>query len=78
MISVSATFACVTQVDGCPVAMTCLLLNILCHNLRCGTGLMGPLLRAHVDLLEGVDLSSGMIEKAKERGCYDKLEVGSM
>ncbi len=47
-------------------------------DLGCGTGLMGPLLRPHVQLLEGVDLSSAMVEKARERGCYDRLEVSDL
>ena len=42
-------------------------------DLGCGTGLMGPLLRPHVSsYLEGVDLSVGMVDKARERGCYDR------
>ena len=47
-------------------------------DLGCGTGLMGPLLRSHVKQLEGVDLSAGMVQKAKERGCYDKLDVDEL
>ncbi|GAX73246.1 hypothetical protein CEUSTIGMA_g700.t1 [Chlamydomonas eustigma] len=47
----------------------------LAVDLGCGTGLMGPLLRSHVTILEGVDLSSAMVEKARERGCYDRLAV---
>jgi predicted TPR repeat methyltransferase len=39
----------------------------------CGTGLCGPLLRPFASRLIGVDLSSGMIEKARERGIYDDL-----
>ncbi len=44
-------------------------------DLGCGTGLMGQALRASVDHLTGVDLSPGMIAKARERGVYDALEV---
>jgi predicted TPR repeat methyltransferase len=44
----------------------------LAVDLGCGTGLMGPLLRSHVSVLEGVDLSTAMVEKARERGCYDR------
>lgn len=47
-------------------------------DLGCGTGLMGPLLRQHVEHLAGVDLSQGMIDKARERGCYDELAVGEL
>lgn len=46
-----------------------------CVDLGCGTGLMGPLLRPHVSSLDGVDLSSKMVEKAREKGCYDRLFV---
>lgn len=44
----------------------------------CGTGLCGPLLRPYAQRLIGVDLSSGMIEKAQERGCYDELVVAEL
>jgi predicted TPR repeat methyltransferase len=39
----------------------------------CGTGLCGPLLRRHAQCLVGVDLSGGMLEKARQRGDYDEL-----
>jgi predicted TPR repeat methyltransferase len=45
-------------------------------DLGCGTGLMGEALRDRVDRLTGVDLSPGMIAKARERGIYDELVVG--
>jgi len=53
-----------------------------CADLGCGTGLMGPKLRERdlgVEWLEGVDLSSGMLQKAreKERG-YDRLICGDL
>ncbi len=38
-----------------------------------GTGLCGPLLRARARSLVGVDLSPGMLEKARARRCYDEL-----
>jgi predicted TPR repeat methyltransferase len=41
----------------------------------CGTGLCAPLLRPFARFLEGVDLSEGMIKKAKEQGGYDHLVV---
>jgi predicted TPR repeat methyltransferase len=44
----------------------------------CGTGLCAPLIRAHARQLTGVDLSSGMIEKARSRGDYDVLEVAEL
>jgi predicted TPR repeat methyltransferase len=39
----------------------------------CGTGLCGPLIRPHARRLVGVDLSGGMLEKARLRGGYDEL-----
>jgi predicted TPR repeat methyltransferase len=39
----------------------------------CGTGLCGPLLRDSAAVLEGVDLSRAMLERAEQRGCYDRL-----
>lgn len=44
----------------------------------CGTGLCGPLIRAHARRLDGVDLSGGMIEKARLRGGYDELVVAEL
>jgi len=38
----------------------------------CGTGLCGPLLRPYARRLVGVDLSSGMLAKAREGGHYDE------
>jgi predicted TPR repeat methyltransferase len=40
-----------------------------------GTGLCGPYLRLRARSLVGVDLSSGMLEKARERKLYDELVV---
>lgn len=40
-----------------------------------GTGLCGPLLRERAGRLVGVDLSPGMLRKARERGLYDELVV---
>ncbi|MCA9263918.1 MAG: tetratricopeptide repeat protein [Planctomycetales bacterium] len=39
----------------------------------CGTGLCGPLLDPYAQTLIGMDLSLGMLEKARVRGCYDNL-----
>ena len=39
----------------------------------CGTGLCGALLRPHARSLHGVDLSAGMMVRARERGIYDAL-----
>ncbi|MGU3340929.1 tetratricopeptide repeat protein [Methylobacterium mesophilicum] len=44
----------------------------------CGTGLCGPALRAHARELVGVDLSGRMLDKARLRGCYDRLEEGEL
>jgi len=40
----------------------------------CGTGLCGALLRPYARELIGVDLSSAMLNKARHRELYDKLE----
>jgi predicted TPR repeat methyltransferase len=45
-------------------------------DLGSGAGLMGEALRERVDHLTGVDLSTAMIAKARERGIYDRLAVG--
>ena len=47
-------------------------------DLGCGTGLSGMAFRDCSKRLEGIDLSPEMVEKAKERGCYDKLVVGDI
>lgn len=44
----------------------------------CGTGLCAPLLRALARRLDGVDLSSGMIAKARGRGGYDELVAAEL
>jgi predicted TPR repeat methyltransferase len=45
-------------------------------DLGCGTGLVGAAIRARVGELHGVDLSRGMIEEARRKQLYDRLEVG--
>lgn len=47
-------------------------------DLGCGTGLAGPLLRPFARRLEGIDLSTGMLAKARERGVYDVLRAGEI
>jgi predicted TPR repeat methyltransferase len=42
-------------------------------DLGCGTGLLGPEIRAHVTELEGFDLSQNMLAKAAEKHIYDHL-----
>ncbi len=44
----------------------------------CGTGLCGPLLAPYVHRLTGVDLSAGMLAKARGRGVYDELVKGEL
>jgi predicted TPR repeat methyltransferase len=39
----------------------------------CGTGLCGPLLAAYASKIDGVDLSGGMLDKARARAVYDAL-----
>jgi predicted TPR repeat methyltransferase len=47
-------------------------------DLGCGTGLCGPLLRPLARTLAGVDLSAAMVDKARERGVYDRVDVGDL
>jgi predicted TPR repeat methyltransferase len=47
-------------------------------DLGCGTGLAGAAFRPHVDWLAGVDLSPKMIEAARAKGLYDRLDVGDI
>ena len=47
-------------------------------DLGCGTGLNAPLFRPLARRLDGVDLSSKMIEKARGRALYDDLAVGEI
>ena len=47
-------------------------------DLGCGTGLGGVALRPHCDKLAGVDVSPGMIEQARAKGIYDRLEVAEL
>ena len=43
-----------------------------------GTGLCGPLLRSRAKALVGVDLSPGMLEKARARRAYDELVAAEL
>ena len=47
-------------------------------DIGCGTGLCGPLLRPLACLLEGVDLSPQMLDKARDIGLYDGLYCAEM
>ena len=51
-------------------------LNVL--DAGCGTGLCGPLLRPYAQRLTGVDLSPGMVAKARAREVYDELVVAEL
>lgn len=44
----------------------------------CGTGLCGPLMAPWAASLTGVDLSSGMLERARNKGVYDILEKAEL
>jgi len=44
----------------------------------CGTGLAGLVVRGWATRLEGVDLSPGMLERARARGIYDELRAGEL
>jgi predicted TPR repeat methyltransferase len=44
----------------------------------CGTGLCGPLLRAHARRLAGCDLSAGMLRRAHARKVYDVLHQAEL
>ena len=44
----------------------------------CGTGLCGAALKVHARELVGVDLSGRMLDKARQRDCYDRLETGEL
>jgi predicted TPR repeat methyltransferase len=47
-------------------------------DIGCGTGLVGTLVRAQIPsgarILDGIDLSPAMLEKAREKGVYDRLD----
>lgn len=47
-------------------------------DLGCGTGLMGAAIRHLAVRLDGIDLSSAMVERSRARGIYDQLEAGDL
>ncbi|CAN0069432.1 unnamed protein product [Discosporangium mesarthrocarpum] len=47
-----------------------------CLDLGCGTGLSGEAIKPLCQYLVGIDLSLSMIEKAREKGTYDRLITG--
>lgn len=52
--------------------------NLRALDAGCGTGLAAEFLRPLARELDGVDLSPDMIEKARERGLYDRLTIGEL
>jgi predicted TPR repeat methyltransferase len=44
----------------------------------CGTGLCGPLVRSACERLVGMDLSSKMVDRARQRDCYDEVHVAEL
>jgi predicted TPR repeat methyltransferase len=49
-----------------------------CLDAGCGTGLAGVALKPLLSRLDGVDLSPRMIEKARQRGIYDRLDADDL
>ncbi|MFI4963828.1 MAG: tetratricopeptide repeat protein [Caulobacterales bacterium] len=47
-------------------------------DLGCGTGLCAPLLRPFARRLAGIDLSEGMLAKARALGLYDSLDTADL
>jgi predicted TPR repeat methyltransferase len=49
-------------------------------DLGCGSGLMGVALKSHFEISEllGCDLSGGMLEQARRKGLYDRLEQAEL
>lgn len=52
--------------------------NLEILDLGCGTGLTGPGLRPRARRLTGIDLSPEMIELARARNLYDRLEIAEI
>jgi predicted TPR repeat methyltransferase len=52
--------------------------NLAILDAGCGTGLCGPSVRAWANRLTGIDLSSGMLERAATRHVYDELEKAEL
>jgi predicted TPR repeat methyltransferase len=47
-------------------------------DIGCGTGLVGAQVRPLASRLDGVDLSSAMLEKARDKGIYDRLDQADL
>jgi len=52
--------------------------DLVSLDVGCGTGLFGQRLRHTSRTLVGIDLSAAMIERAQERGIYDRLEIAEL
>jgi predicted TPR repeat methyltransferase len=64
--------ASICQMLGRPMSFA----NML--DLGCGTGLAGQAFRPFASHLTGVDLSPGMVEQARGKGVYDRLEAAEL
>lgn len=47
-------------------------------DIGCGTGLAGSLFRPLSERLDGIDLSQKMLDQARQKGIYDRLEHGEI
>ncbi len=47
--------------------------NLDVLDLGCGTGLFGPRIRCYASHLTGIDVSSAMLDRAREKSIYDEL-----
>jgi predicted TPR repeat methyltransferase len=52
--------------------------NLDILDIGCGTGLVGALVRPLAGKLDGVDLSPAMLEKARDKGIYDRLDQADL
>lgn len=47
-------------------------------DLGCGTGLSGEPFQEHSDRIDGVDISQGMLDIARDKGIYDALHIADV
>jgi predicted TPR repeat methyltransferase len=47
-------------------------------DLGCGTGLVAPLVAPFADRIDGIDLSPPMLDRARSRGLYTRLDAGDL
>jgi predicted TPR repeat methyltransferase len=52
--------------------------NLDILDIGCGTGLVGALVRPLAGKLDGVDISPAMLEKARDKGVYDRLDQADL